>query len=149
MSGANVLSRWHCRESIVSNCGILTKECIRENGPAWHVHQGLDFSSQFRINRFPVLRRYVRARTCVYAVGFDTHCHSHVSHASLRSTLVFFYSRSSPANLAESNVCRNCGSRSVLHFFFCGSETERDKERIADDKPQRQRFFSCEITPAK
>lgn len=54
-----------------------------------------------------------------------------------------FYSGNSPANLLESNACGNCGSMdsAFFLFFFFNGRGGRNKEQIADDKPQRQRFF--------
>lgn len=108
----------------------------RGNSPTWHglSHRGLDFSSQFRVNRFPVPWRYVRARTRVYAAGLDTR----TSAAPPPSTFPthpfisrwFFYSGSSLANLLESNACRNCGSRSNSAFFLQWKGREEQKAMI-------------------
>lgn len=89
------------------------------------VRRGLDFSPQFRVNRFPRERvpwNYIlRARIRVYArlrsIPTDTRPSSWMR--ALRFHAGFFYP-SCPRESPRIKPCRNCGSRldPVFYFFF-------------------------------
>lgn len=88
------------------------------NGLTRHVvRRELDFSPQFRVNRFPYSNQfrgrntYAHARLCLRQ-GLDTRTHVFIPFAFSADFFFFFYSEHSLTNL------RNCGSRSDSAFFF-------------------------------
>lgn len=96
------------------------------------IHQGLDFSSQFRVNRFQFPRdMYAHAHVFTQPGSIrDIRRHPRflLPFSPLRFMLAFFFISGALPRISSNQTCRNCGSRSDSAFFLRRKRSDTKSE---------------------